>query len=66
MLLDLRTRITPLSSGVVRISTSHGLSFWLGAPVDSRLMRDPDFTSKVLQIMDYWTSATERPAGTLI
>jgi hypothetical protein len=58
--------ITPLSSGVVRISTSHGVSFWLGAPVDSGLMRDPNFASKVLQIMDYWTSATERPAGTLI
>jgi hypothetical protein len=57
--------ITPLRDGVVRISTTSGMNFWLGAPVQSRLMPDPEFFSKVTQVMDCWLSATERPAGTI-
>ena len=55
--------ITPLQGGMVRISTSYGRHFWLGAPVHSRLMDDPEFFAKVMQIKDCWRSAAERPAS---
>jgi len=57
--------ISEVRDGIVRVSTSCGPNFWLGAPVNSRLMQDPEFFSKVMEIRDYWRSATERPAGTL-
>jgi hypothetical protein len=44
-------------SRLVVVRTVSGKRFWLGAPIDSSLVRDPDFAEKAQQIMDYQRKA---------
>lgn len=39
------------------VTTTSGRRFWLGAPVDGSVVRDPEFAEKLEQITDYWRMA---------
>ncbi len=56
--------ISPVSysrNGIVVVTTASGRRFWLGAPVDGGVMRDPEFAAKVLQIRATGTRPPRRP-----
>lgn len=41
-------------NSTVLITTTSGTRFRLGAPLDGRVARDPEFWDKLLQIRNYW------------
>jgi hypothetical protein len=45
--------------GVIRVRAKGGRKFWLGAPIDSAVVRDPAVVAKYMAILQYWRSASE-------
>ncbi len=50
---DISVRSRSMNSTVI-VTTTSGTRFRLGAPVDGRVARDPEFWEKLLQIRNYW------------
>jgi hypothetical protein len=48
---------TSAMTRIAIVTTTSGRRFWFGAPVDGRVVRDPEFAEKLLQISDYWHMA---------
>jgi hypothetical protein len=53
---DIAPRISNLTVIVV-VTTASGRRFWLGAPVDGKFVRDPEFANKLSEISGYWHMA---------
>lgn len=63
---DISVRSTSMNSTVL-VTTIGGTRFHLGAPIDGRVARDPEFGQKLLQIRDYWRtlqSPSDKPCTT--
>lgn len=52
------TEISLRADGIVTVRTAGGRRFWLGAPIHSAVVRDPELLAKFMQILSYWRSVT--------
>lgn len=50
---DISLRYGPRSV-LIAVTTTHGRRFWLGAPVEGGVMRDPEIDRKLARIQAYW------------